>query len=169
MCVVACSVFPVHVARDFHPPTHTLETTNHQHTHTHTPYTDDTTEFIDVHHRVLSCSLSHNRLLITTATRCMVVNPLAVNTPHTLDMAAPVVLMRQATSCFVVVDAGGGVQVLSYEARLLSHPTIPGVCRVGWGGERLCVESVGGERECVGGSECACVECEMVVDGGVDH
>ena len=58
--------------------------------------TDNRTEFVDVHQRVLDFSISSSRLVVATVARCLVVSPATGATMHSMETPAPIVLIRQA-------------------------------------------------------------------------
>lgn len=91
--------------------------------------TDGTSETLDFRDRVSHLSLGFGFFVVTTATQCHLYNTEARNwhAPHVFDLRAPVSLVLQSERHFLLVDAASGIQVFSYEGRLLCNPKYAGM------------------------------------------
>jgi len=81
--------------------------------------TNETKEELDFRDRVTDISLAYGALVVTTNNQCFVYQSSNWNTPHVEDLKEPPTLIVQCQHHFALVDANG-VQVISYEGRLLS-------------------------------------------------
>ncbi|KAI9103258.1 WD40-repeat-containing domain protein [Phlyctochytrium arcticum] len=87
------------------------------------------TENLEFRDRVVKASLGFGYLVVATATQCHIYNERNWNTPAIVDMATNgrVTCIQQCPECFVLVDTIAGVQIFSYDGRLMSSPKYPGL------------------------------------------
>lgn len=89
---------------------------------------NETLEEIDfVRDRVIEMSFGHGFLVVCTATQCFIYSSQNWNTPHIFDLRATVNLIVQSECHFVTADNFNGLQVYSYEGKLISTPRFPGL------------------------------------------
>lgn len=86
-----------------------------------------TTEEIDFPYRVVTMSLNHGYLIATTSTQCYIYEIEHYSTPHIFELRAIVRLIVQSDSYFLMCNNIRGVEVYSYEGRLMSNPAFPGL------------------------------------------
>ena len=97
---------------------------------THVSVSDVTSEAgeeLDFRERVVKLSLSYGHLVVATTSQCHVYNVHNWNTPHMFDLRATPTLIHQSERHFLMVDALNGVQLYSYDGRVLSSPKFPGL------------------------------------------
>jgi intraflagellar transport protein 80 len=88
---------------------------------------NDTKDELDFRDRVTDMSLGHGALVVTTNTQCYVYLQAANwTTPHVEDLKEPPTLITQCSYHFALVDANG-IQVFSYEGRLMSTIRLSGL------------------------------------------
>lgn len=88
---------------------------------------DETVEELDFRDRVVDMALGYGYLIVAKATQCFIYTLPNWNTPHMFDLRAPVNLIIQAEKHFVMVDNLNGVQVFSYDGRVMCNPRFPGM------------------------------------------
>ncbi|GLE08616.1 hypothetical protein PINS_up019920 [Pythium insidiosum] len=89
---------------------------------------NETLEEIDfVRDRVIEMSFGYGFLIVCTATQCFIYNSQNWNTPHIFDLRTTVNLIVQSECHFITVDNFNGIQVYSYEGKLLCAPKLPGM------------------------------------------
>lgn len=89
---------------------------------------NETLEEIDfVRDRVIEMSFAYGFLIVCTATQCFIYNSQNWNTPHIFDLRATVNLIIQSECHFITVDNFNGIQVYSYDGKLISNPKFPGM------------------------------------------
>jgi len=79
----------------------------------------ETKEELDFRDRVTDMSLAYGSLIVTTHNQCFVYQSGNWNTPYVEDLKEPSTLIVQCPHHFALVDSNG-IQVLSYEGRVLS-------------------------------------------------
>lgn len=85
---------------------------------------DELPEFRD---RVIKVSLGYGYLIVATATQCHVYNTTNLNTPHIFDLKDTVTLILQAERHFLLLDNSAGIQIITYEGRLICNPKFQGL------------------------------------------
>ncbi|KAJ3288085.1 Intraflagellar transport protein 80 [Borealophlyctis nickersoniae] len=87
------------------------------------------TENLEFRDRVVKASLGFGHLVVTTSSQCYVYSEKNWNTPAILDLAnnGRVTCIRQSSDYFLLVDTVSGIQVFTYDARLVSAPKFPGL------------------------------------------
>ncbi|EDV28474.1 uncharacterized protein TRIADDRAFT_49567 [Trichoplax adhaerens] len=89
---------------------------------------NDSKEILDFRDRIIKTSLSHDHLLVTTTTQCYIYSCKNWNTPIIIDLKdSTVSLILQSEKYFLFVDNINGIQIYSYEGRLVSSPKLIGV------------------------------------------
>ncbi|KAJ1633851.1 intraflagellar transport protein 80 [Pavlovales sp. CCMP2436] len=81
----------------------------------------DGVDEIDFRDRVIEFSMGFGYLVVATAAQCLVYSVNNWNTPHIFDLKESVSMIKLAPRHFATVDKLTGVQVYSFEGRLLSH------------------------------------------------
>jgi len=85
------------------------------------------TETLEFGHRVIEMSLGFDHLIVATTRQCYVYHLGNWGTPHIFDLSGGTVsLILQASKCFLLVDKIRGLQIYSYEGRLISSPRLVG-------------------------------------------
>ncbi|KAJ3125808.1 Intraflagellar transport protein 80 [Nowakowskiella sp. JEL0407] len=79
--------------------------------------------------RLTKASLGFGHLIVATSTQCYVYSDKNWNTPCIIDISnnGRVVCIKQCSDYFCLVDNFTGIQIYSYEARLISSPKYPGL------------------------------------------
>lgn len=85
---------------------------------------DELPEFRD---RVIKVSLGYGFLIVATSTQCHVYNTNNLNTPHIFDLKDTVTLILQAERHFLLLDNSAGIQIITYEGRLVCNPKFQGL------------------------------------------
>lgn len=88
---------------------------------------EETVEQLDFRERVVEMALGYGYLIVATPSQCFLYTLPNWNTPHMFDLRAPVNLIVQSEKHFVMVDNVNGIQVFSYDGRVLSNPRFPGL------------------------------------------
>ncbi|OAJ40437.1 hypothetical protein BDEG_24171 [Batrachochytrium dendrobatidis JEL423] len=85
-------------------------------------------EHLELRSRVISSSLNFGHLVVATSSQCYVYSQKNWNTPVIIDLSnnGRVICIQQSNEYFVLVDNFVGIQIFSYEARLISQPKYPG-------------------------------------------
>ena len=86
-------------------------------------------EELEFGHRVIELSLGFDYLIVATTRQCYIYHTSNFATPHMFDLASgagTVSLILQASKCFLLVDKIRGLQIYSYEGRLISTPKLGG-------------------------------------------
>lgn len=87
----------------------------------------DAKENLDFRDRVIKASLAFNHLVVTTSSQCYLYSVNNWNTPTIFDLKnGSTSLIVQSAKYFVLVDETG-VQIYSYEGRLISSPKLQGL------------------------------------------
>lgn len=72
--------------------------------------------------RVVEVSVGHEHLVVMTTTQCYIYTLSNLNTPIIFDTKAPPIFLQLCRRHFLTADLVGGVQVISFEGRVLSTP-----------------------------------------------
>ncbi|KAL2911875.1 hypothetical protein HK105_208658 [Polyrhizophydium stewartii] len=85
-------------------------------------------ENLELRDRVIKASLGFGHLVVATAFQCYVYSERNWNTPVIIDLSnnGRVTCLQQCSDYFVLVDNFVGIQIYTYEARLISQPKYPG-------------------------------------------
>jgi intraflagellar transport protein 80 len=75
--------------------------------------------------RVVEVGVGFEHLIVLTSSQCYIYTLQNLNTPIILEMRAPAVFVHLCKRHFLTVDLVSGLQVISYEGRLLSAPKHP--------------------------------------------
>lgn len=76
---------------------------------------------LDFRDRVIEFAMGFGYLVVATAAQCLIYSVSNWNTPHIFDLKESVSMLKLAQRHFATVDKLLGVQVYSYEGRVLSH------------------------------------------------
>ncbi|KAK3738527.1 hypothetical protein QZH41_012034, partial [Actinostola sp. cb2023] len=88
---------------------------------------NDTKETLDFRDRIIKTSLGFNHLVVATSSQCYIYSVKNWNTPMIFDLKnGNITLIVLTEKCFLVVD-DAGLQIYSYEGRLISAPKIQGL------------------------------------------
>jgi len=87
---------------------------------------NETKEELDFRDRVTDFSLAYGALVVTSNNQCFIYHQTNWNTPHVEDLKDPPTLIVQCPHHFALVDANG-IQVISYEGRVLSSIKFSGL------------------------------------------
>jgi len=87
----------------------------------------ETIEDLDFRDNVTKMSLGHDHLVATTTTQCCIYSTKNWNTPHIFDIKDTVSLIMQCDKHFLMVDNFAGLQIFSYEGRMVSNPKFQGL------------------------------------------
>ncbi|KAJ3371974.1 Intraflagellar transport protein 80 [Kappamyces sp. JEL0680] len=87
------------------------------------------TEALDFRDRVIKVCIGFNYLVITTSTQCYIYNEKNWNTPVIIDLSnvGRVTCIQQCAEYFALADTVLGIQVYSYDGKLISQPKYPGM------------------------------------------
>ena len=77
--------------------------------------------------RVVEVGLGFDMLVVTTTTQCFVYSLGNLNTPIIFDIKAPPHFVRLCRRHFLTLDSIAGLQVISYEGRVLCSPRFQGM------------------------------------------
>lgn len=72
--------------------------------------------------RVVEIAIGFDMLIVTTTTQCFIYTMQNLNTPIIIDIRAPPNFIHMAKKTFLTLDQISGVQVISYEGRILCSP-----------------------------------------------
>ncbi|XP_019850408.1 PREDICTED: intraflagellar transport protein 80 homolog [Amphimedon queenslandica] len=82
---------------------------------------NDSKEYIILNDRIVKVSLDWGHLIVTTGSQCNVYSERNWTIPVTVDLRGGVVnLIKQAERFFLVVEVSTGIQIISYEGRIVS-------------------------------------------------
>jgi intraflagellar transport protein 80 len=89
----------------------------------------DGTETLEFRDRVIKANIAYGFLVVTTALQCYIYNEKNWNTPAIVDLAnyGRVTCIQQCPDCLVLVDNFVGIQIYSYDGRLISQPKYAGM------------------------------------------
>lgn len=87
------------------------------------------TENLEFRDRVIKVCMGFNYLVITTSFQCYIYNEKNWNTPTIVDLKnnGRVTCIQQCAEYFVLVDNFVGIQIFSYDGKLISQPKYPGM------------------------------------------
>ncbi|KAI8926289.1 WD40-repeat-containing domain protein [Entophlyctis helioformis] len=91
--------------------------------------TQGSKENLEFRDRVIKACLGFGHLVVATSSQCYVYSDRNWNTPVIVDLSnnGRVTCIQQCAEFFVLVDNLVGIQIFTYEARLVSQPKYPGV------------------------------------------
>ncbi|TPX52368.1 hypothetical protein CcCBS67573_g09888 [Chytriomyces confervae] len=86
-------------------------------------------ENLEFRDRVVKASLSFGHLIVATYAQCYIYSEKNWNTPVIIDMSnnGRVICIKQSPDYFLFVDNSTGIQVFTYEGRLVCSPKYPGL------------------------------------------
>jgi intraflagellar transport protein 80 len=89
----------------------------------------DSTENLDFRDRVIKISIGYNYLIVTTSLQCYIYNEKNWNTPVIIDLSnnGRVTCIQQSSDSFVLTDTFVGIQIFSYDGKLISQPKYAGM------------------------------------------
>ncbi len=87
----------------------------------------DSSEEIEFRDKIIKWKLGFGHLVVATATQCWIYDVQNWSTPHQFDVKDTVNLILQSKKVFLMMDNFSGIQVFSYEGRLLSSPKFSGL------------------------------------------
>lgn len=83
----------------------------------------ETTEDIELSRdRVVEIGLGFEQLIVTTTTQCYIYSLSNLNTPIIMEIRSPVYFLHLCKRHFLTVDQINGIQIISYEGRVLCTP-----------------------------------------------
>jgi len=88
---------------------------------------NETVDELEFRDRVIEFAMGFGHLVVATAAQCYVYSTNNWNTPHIFDLKEAVSMIKLAAKHFTTVDNLSGVQVFSYEGRLISQLKFPGL------------------------------------------
>jgi intraflagellar transport protein 80 len=100
-------------------------------------------EELEFRDRVVKMSFAFDHLVVATATQCCLYTTHNWTTPVVFDLKDTVTLIVQAPKFFALVDNSQGVQIYTYEGRLISSPKTSGTS------EFLSAASISLSNDCV--------------------
>ena len=77
--------------------------------------------------RVVEIGIGYEWLVVMTITQCYVYSLQNLNTPHIFDIRAPPHFIRMCKRYFLTLDPVAGIQIISYEGRVVSSPKFQGL------------------------------------------
>ena len=77
--------------------------------------------------RVVEIGLGYDWLVVMTITQCYVYNIQNLNTPHIFDIRAPPHYIHMCKKYFLTLDPISGIQIISYEGRVICTPKFQGL------------------------------------------
>jgi intraflagellar transport protein 80 len=87
----------------------------------------DSSDEIEFRDKIIKWKLGFGYLVVATASQCWVYDVQSWNTPHQFDVKDTVSLILQSKKNFLMMDNFSGIQLFSYEGRLLSNPKFSGL------------------------------------------
>lgn len=87
------------------------------------------TENLEFRDRVIKVCMGFNYLVITTSFQCYIYSEKNWNTPIIVDLKnnGRVTCIQQCVEYFALVDNFVGIQIFSYDGKLISQPKYPGM------------------------------------------
>jgi intraflagellar transport protein 80 len=89
--------------------------------------TQENVDELSFRDRVIKMSIGFNYLIVATATQISIYNIVTWSTPISFDLKDTVNIIVQSEKYFVTVDNFTGIQVYSYEGRIVSNPKFAGL------------------------------------------
>ncbi|KAI8818239.1 WD40-repeat-containing domain protein [Fimicolochytrium jonesii] len=88
-----------------------------------------TSENLEFRDRVVKAVLGYGHLIVATSTQCHIYSERNWNTPAIIDLSSGgrVTCLQQCLQSFALIDTVTGIQIFSYEGRLISQPKYPGL------------------------------------------
>lgn len=77
--------------------------------------------------RVVEIGIGYDWLVVMTITQCYVYSLQNLNTPHIFDIRAPPHFIHMCKRHFLTLDPVSGIQIISYEGRIISSPKFQGL------------------------------------------
>jgi intraflagellar transport protein 80 len=77
--------------------------------------------------RIVEIGLGYDQLIVATTTQCYIYSLHNLNTPIIFDIKAPPTFIHLSRRHFCLVDSVNGIQIISYEGRVLSTPKFQGL------------------------------------------
>jgi len=77
--------------------------------------------------RIVEVGIGFDMLVVTTTTQCFVYSLQNLNTPIIFDMKAPPHFIKMCKKHFLTLDQVNGLQVISYEGRVICSPKFQGL------------------------------------------
>eukprot|EP00823_Brevimastigomonas_motovehiculus_P003574 TRINITY_DN219_c0_g1_i1.p1 TRINITY_DN219_c0_g1~~TRINITY_DN219_c0_g1_i1.p1 ORF type:complete len:839 (+),score=261.42 TRINITY_DN219_c0_g1_i1:24-2519(+) len=74
--------------------------------------------------KIIDHSIGYRHLIVVTTKNCFVYSLQNLSSPHMIDLKGTVTLILQCEKYFLLVDQTRGIQIFSYEGRLISNPKI---------------------------------------------
>lgn len=87
----------------------------------------DVTEELDFRDVVIQMGLAYGHLVVCTSSQCWIYDIHNLNSPHVFDLKETVTTIRMAQNVFLLMDHLTGIQIYSYEGRLISNPKFSGL------------------------------------------
>lgn len=84
----------------------------------------EASEELEFAHRVIDMAIGFGHLIVATAKGCYVYSTRNFSTPHIFDLAGTVTLILVSNSHFLLVDNVKGMQIVSFEGRVLCNPRL---------------------------------------------
>lgn len=88
---------------------------------------NDTMEEFDFRDKVVNWSIGFGHMVVATSTQCWIYDVQNWNTPHVFDVKDTINLFLLCKKNFLVMDNFNGIQIYSYEGRLLCNPKFAGL------------------------------------------
>jgi intraflagellar transport protein 80 len=76
---------------------------------------------------VIEISMNYGHLIVATLRKCYIYNLNSLISPAICDIKGDVTLIVQSLHSFILVDTVKGIQVFTYEGRVVSNPRLPGL------------------------------------------
>lgn len=77
--------------------------------------------------RIVEVGLGYDWLVVMTISQCYVYSLQNLNTPHIFDIRAPPHFIHMSKRYFLTLDPISGIQIISYEGRIISTPKFQGL------------------------------------------
>jgi len=77
--------------------------------------------------RIVEIGLGYDYLIVTTTIQCYIYSLNNINTPIIIDIKAPTHFIHLCKRHFLLIDIINGIQIISYEGRVLSSPKFQGL------------------------------------------
>ncbi|KAI8462988.1 MAG: intraflagellar transport protein 80 [Monoraphidium minutum] len=88
---------------------------------------EGTQELLEFRDPVVRVSLGYGHLVAATAGQCHIYSVSNFNTPHIFDLVAPLSLLLQCERSLLLCDAAAGMQIVTYEGRVVCSPRAAGM------------------------------------------